>query len=206
MTDPTTTPAPTDIATQAAAAPAGGVTLPAETTVQPKGGDVGKFSQADIDAAISKGYERGMAKLKADAEESAAKQRGEFERLYNDLKPKADRLPALEERAKGMLLATVPEAFRDLLPDGPLEAQLDWAQKAQAKGLFTPAVTPAPVKPTPAGQPTKPADAAASQANGAQTEPEPITTEDLRDLTAEKLANPEFKKRLLHQLTKQRRA
>ena len=170
-----------------------------------KAADAGdkRFSQADIDRAISQAFERGVAKVKTDADEAAAKQRGEFEKLYNEIKPRADRLPAIEERAKAMLNASVPEAFRDLLPDGPLEMQLDWAAKAQAKGLFTPATT-APVKPTPAGQAIKPAEGAAIAAGGA-TEPEPITPDELTNISAERLADPKFVERLKHQLSKHRR-
>lgn len=79
------------------------------------------------------------------AEEEALKRRGEFETLYNDLKPKAERADVYESIIKGLLddeLKTIPESMRNLVIGADAAAQLAWIRQAKAAGLFT--RTPAP--------------------------------------------------------------
>lgn len=84
-----------------------------------------------------------LLKDKAQAEEEAKKKTGEFETLYNDLKANHD--PLVEELSKykeifktilASRLESVPENFRDLIPQGNELDQLKWVENATAKGLF----------------------------------------------------------------------
>ncbi|WP_286231307.1 hypothetical protein [Neobacillus mesonae] len=84
-----------------------------------------------------------LLKDKAQADEDAKKKQGEFESLYNDLKSKHDPLEAsfkqYEETFKSILnsrLETVPENYRDLIPNGSDLEKLQWIENAMSKNLF----------------------------------------------------------------------
>lgn len=87
-------------------------------------------------------YEKAEQK-RADQEAIA---RGEHEKVIADLRPKAERAEALEAVLKGYLateLEAVPEAMRDLVPEGDVATQLQWVINAKQKGLFNPRQAPA---------------------------------------------------------------
>lgn len=85
-----------------------------------------------------------------EAAEEARKQKeavdnGEFQKVIDALKPKAERTDALEATLKGYLeaeITTIPEQFRGLIPGGDVTTQLAWIKQAKAQGLFN--RTPAP--------------------------------------------------------------
>lgn len=101
------------------------------------------------------------------AEEDAAKQRGEYEQLYNTAQQEAGtfkeqaeqtsaRVLQLEGVITGMLetkLADVPESMRELIPENLTpEQKLAWIDKAAAAGVFgTPKQPDEPI-----GSPTNP--------------------------------------------------
>jgi hypothetical protein len=109
--------------------------------------DAPKFTQADIDriAAKTRQEERDKAKREADEaeakrKEEEAKKQGEFESLYNDLKPaheaQSERLKKYEETVKAIAeadLSTLPAEVKDMAPDlsDPL-AVLAWLPKGKA--------------------------------------------------------------------------
>lgn len=76
----------------------------------------------------------------AEAQRKAAVDRGDFDKVMNELKPKADRADKLEQKINQYLqteLETIPEQFRDLIPEQMDAAdRLTWIQQAKAKGLF----------------------------------------------------------------------
>ncbi|MFS0841160.1 hypothetical protein, partial [Paenibacillus sp. 1P03SA] len=101
------------------------------------------------------------------AEEDAAKQRGEYEQLYTAAqqeagkhKETADKSTARVQELEGILngiletrLAAIPESMRDLIPDNlTSEQKLAWIDKAASKGVFGPGKTPE----KPVGGPTNP--------------------------------------------------
>lgn len=149
-------------AAAASGANASGASAPATASApvaQPANGGNGSgktYTQSELDARISETQLRWANEAKAKAEADEAKRKGEFEKLYNDLKPRADRADLLEATARTVLSEIVPEQYRELLPEGPVEAQLAWAQKARARGLFAPPTAVAP-PPATAGHPTNPA-------------------------------------------------
>ncbi|KTQ67270.1 hypothetical protein, partial [Enterobacter cancerogenus] len=85
------------------------------------------------------------------AEDDAAKQRGEYEQLYNTAqqevgtyKEQAEKTSARVQELEGLLgtmldtkLADIPEAMRDLIPENlSPEQKLAWIDKAAARGVF----------------------------------------------------------------------
>ncbi len=76
-------------------------------------------------------------KERLDAE---AVKKGDYQAVIDSLKPKADRTDALEATLKSYLdaeIESIPEQYRDLVPDGDVTAQLTWIKKAKAKGTFS---------------------------------------------------------------------
>jgi hypothetical protein len=70
---------------------------------------------------------------------------GEYQKLIDDLKPKATRADELEKTVKLLLdaeIEKIPTAMRDLIPPGTVDFQLAWIAQANTKGLFN--RTPAP--------------------------------------------------------------
>lgn len=93
--------------------------------------------------ARAKSAEKRLAELEAAEaarQEDEAKKRGDYDKLINDLKPKAARAAELEATLREYLdaeIADIPEDKRDLIPEGDIAAQLRWVKAAKAKGLFT---------------------------------------------------------------------
>lgn len=89
-----------------------------------------------------------LAKLEAaekKRQDDEALKAGDYQKLIDGLKPKADRAEQLENTLKGYLEAEIekiPQNMRDLIPAGDVTAQLAWIQQANAKRLFD--RTPAP--------------------------------------------------------------
>jgi hypothetical protein len=78
-------------------------------------------------------------------QQAEALKAGDFQKVIDDLKPKAERVDALESTLKKYLeaeLATVPDQFKGLVPGGDVTMQLEWIRQAKATGLF--GRTPAP--------------------------------------------------------------
>lgn len=114
----------------------------------------------EVNEAKKAAEERLQKLLDAEKEREleAAKKRGDFETIINDLKPKAERADNLEATLKKYLdgeISTVPEQYRGLIPGGDVTMQLEWIRQAKAQGLFG--------KPTP-----PPTDA------GASGDPKPV--------------------------------
>lgn len=63
-------------------------------------------------------------------------------RLDDEIKKRRDVEEALAHMAE-TVLATVPEAFRDLIPEGSPQQRAAWVNKAHATGLFSKPVVPA---------------------------------------------------------------
>lgn len=77
-------------------------------------------------------------------------EQGKWKELHDGLKPKAERLDAVEATIKEILeleIADVPADKRELIPAGTPEAQLKWVKTAKAKGLFNAPQEPNPKKP-----------------------------------------------------------
>lgn len=71
---------------------------------------------------------------------------GKFQEVIEELRPKAARVEVLEATLTEFLqaeLESIPEQYRDLVPEGDITARLQFIAKAKAKGLFAPAT---PVK------------------------------------------------------------
>lgn len=86
--------------------------------------------------------EKRLAELEAaDAKrkEAEALANGEFQKVIDDLKPKAERMTALEAALKTYLdaeIADIPEDKRDFIPQGDVTTTLAWVKQAKAAGLF----------------------------------------------------------------------
>lgn len=86
--------------------------------------------------------EKELARLKdAEAKRLEAEQlaNGEYQKVIDDLKPKAERVTALEAALKTYLdaeIAEIPESMRDLIQGGDITEQLKWIKAAKAKGVF----------------------------------------------------------------------
>ncbi len=86
--------------------------------------------------------EKRLAELEAkEAERNEAESlaKGEYTKLIDDLKPKAELAKALEATVKEYFeleLADVPEDRRDLIPDGDVATKLKWLKKAKLAGVF----------------------------------------------------------------------
>lgn len=80
------------------------------------------------------------------AREEALKKKGEFEALYNELKPKHDSLESRVAKQEASLaryleeeLKHVPDNLKALVPEGDVTEKLDWINKAKASGALKPA-------------------------------------------------------------------
>lgn len=113
-----------------------------------KTGDEG---QQDNRIPYSRFQEVNKAKIAAEAElqkyrdAEAARQlkeqqeAGEFQKIIDSLKPKVERVEALEKALKAYLdaeIADIPEDMRSLVPEGDVTAQLNWVKQAKTAGLF----------------------------------------------------------------------
>lgn len=145
---------------------------------EPKGGrDEIAILKAKLDKAITaeKNARERAQKAEAAAAEidrKEAEKRGEFEKLYGTEKQRADDaakrvadLEAVVADAVAAELETVPEQFRDLIPDGTDAQKLAWVRKSKAKGLFAAPAdpksqaaprqsAPPPTAPKPGGSPS----------------------------------------------------
>lgn len=97
---------------------------------------------------------------KAEAERLAKEKQGQYEELYtarndeyNALKASYDSVEARKAELETVVnslvetkLKNVPDEFKDLVPDNlSAEAKLDWLNKAEEKGLFTPKKNNTPI-------------------------------------------------------------
>ncbi len=96
-------------------------------------------------AEVNKAKNAAEAELQKfrDAEEARKlkeqQEAGKFQDVINALKPKAERVDALEATLKGYLAAEIeeiPEDMRDLIPAGDVTAQLAWIKQAKGRNFF----------------------------------------------------------------------
>ena len=75
----------------------------------------------------------------ANAAREEALKKGEYDKVIDQLRPKAERVDALEATLKVYLdkeVAEIPEDMRSLIPQGDVAAQLQWVVQAKSAGLF----------------------------------------------------------------------
>ena len=80
-------------------------------------------------------------------EEQEAIASGEYQKVIDELRPKADRVDVLEAALNELLQAeieNIPEDKRDLVPEGDVLTLLPWIAKLRFAGVFS-----APAKPNP---------------------------------------------------------
>ena len=83
-----------------------------------------------------------LATLKAEDEarkRTELEEQGKFQDIIKDLEPKAERAARLEDVVKVNLdreMASIPEQFRGLIPDGDVATRLEWVLGAKESGLF----------------------------------------------------------------------
>jgi hypothetical protein len=164
--EPTGSPAPAPAGTPPAPAPAPAAPLPPEVAQK-------ELAEARKESASYRerlrAAEAETAKLKADAEERAKKEaeaKGEYQKLYEDAKPKLSRLEALEQNLKRQAeaeLAAIPENLRGFAPADP-EKAIEYARTIRAQP-GAPAAAPA-APPAPAAATTAPAAAPTATAGG----------------------------------------
>lgn len=123
------------------------------------------FTQAQLEYELGERIARERAKyadydeLKKQArklQEYEDSQKTEFQKLQDRiaaLEPLETEVKQQRETMQAILdirLQSVPEQYRDLVPQGTVAQQLDWIEKAQAKGMFTsqPTKTPPTIPPT----------------------------------------------------------
>lgn len=110
-------------------------------------------------------FEKKLAKYEKaekDKAEQDALSRGEYEKVINEIRPKAERADTLEATLADYLkieLESIPEKFRALVPDGDVVQKLKWINEAKKSGVFT------SEKPAPPGK----LDAESGSASGASS-------------------------------------
>jgi len=104
-----------------------------------------RFSQAEVSRIVKKELDAERNKWKKSAEESAAQQNGEFEKLATNYKMDLDRLTAqhdelvqnheaLVEKVQALVKAemkSLPDMVRDLAPSEDPVALIEWLPKAK---------------------------------------------------------------------------
>jgi hypothetical protein len=174
--DPSASPAPAPAPTVTPPAPAPAPAAPLPPEVAQK-----ELAEARKESASYRerlrAAEAEAAKLKADAEERAKKEaeaKGEYQKLYEDAKPKLTRLEQLEQNLKRQAeaeLAAIPENLRGFAPADP-EKAIEYARTIRAQ----PGAPAAP--PAPATAPTAPA---AAPATAAATKPPKPTAAEMQE-------------------------
>ncbi len=82
-----------------------------------------------------------LKKAQAKATEDALKEQEKWKELYEQAQPQVEEAKKYRDALDELLTAqidAVPEDKRGLVPDGDPVTRLQWLQKAQAAGLFTP--------------------------------------------------------------------
>lgn len=80
-------------------------------------------------------------------EMSEAQKKGDYQKIIDELKPKAERTEAVENTLKKYLadeIETIPVHLRGLIPGGDVTMQLEWIKQAKGSGLFGSKPTPPP--------------------------------------------------------------
>lgn len=83
---------------------------------------------------------RGKASKWEEYEKAQMTKEEQLQARIAELEPKAAIAQQYEASIKAILevkLQSIPEQFRDVVPDGTPAQQLEWIEKAQAKGMFT---------------------------------------------------------------------
>lgn len=111
-----------------------------------------------------------LSRAQQEREQKEALDRGEHEKIINDLRPQAEsakKLTAALDAYFQQELMDVPEDMRDLIPDGDLTTKIDWLKKAKTRGVFkkpAPPVTDAGAQGTGSGA-LKPSERDTAAAN-----------------------------------------
>lgn len=96
-----------------------------------------------------------LTRAQQEREQQEALNRGEHEKIINELRPQAEsakRLAQAMEEIFALELQGVPEDMRDLIPGGDVSTRLTWLKNAKTRGLFTkptPPITDAGAQGTP---------------------------------------------------------